>query len=88
MPKPGVVHQYNTAAYYGKALLCHCTYIWCLRQWHPGHDLLLYKYNTSAAFQRIMYHPNIVPTFATVLQNMICIPVRLILKAAPPLFLL
>jgi hypothetical protein len=85
MPNPGVDHQRNPAVYYGKSLLRHWVYIWLLRQRYPDRDLLLYKDNINTAFRRILYHPDIAPTFATVLQNMICIPVGLIFRAAPPL---
>jgi hypothetical protein len=81
MPKPGVDHQRKQAVYYGKSLLCHWVYIWRLRQIHLDRDLLLHKENINAAFSRILYHPDIAPAFATVLQHMFCIPIGLIFGA-------
>jgi hypothetical protein len=84
MPKPRVDHQRNPAVYCGKAPMRHWVYIWPLHQRHPERDLLLHKYDINAAFRRILYHPDTAPTFATVLQHMLCIPVGLIFGAAPP----
>jgi hypothetical protein len=41
----------------------------------------LYKDDINAAFRRILYHPEIAPAFAPVLQYMLCIPVGLIFGA-------
>jgi hypothetical protein len=75
MPKHGVDHHHNPAVYYGKALLLHWVYSWRLRQQYPDRDLFIYKDDINAAFRRILYHPDIAPVFATVLQHMLCIPV-------------
>jgi hypothetical protein len=80
MPKPGVDHHRNPAVYYGKALLHHWVYIRRIRQQYPDCNLLLYKDDIKATFRRILYHPDIAPDFATMLQHMLCIPVGLIFR--------
>jgi hypothetical protein len=46
----------------------------------------MYKDDINAAFRWILYHPDIAPAFATMLQHILCIQVWLIFgEGSPPL---
>jgi hypothetical protein len=67
--------------YYSTALHQHLTQIWNLRITYPNEDILQYCDNIQAAFHRVLYHPDAMIVFASVLQEFLIIPVGTIFGA-------
>jgi hypothetical protein len=65
----------NPPVYYGSAFMRHLTRIWNLRISHPDEDILQYGDDITAAFRRVLYHPDISVAFASVFLFYLLLPV-------------
>lgn len=74
IPDPGVNEDENPTIYYGTAFIRYLTWIWNLRISYPTEDILQMTDDISAAFHRVLYHPDMAPAFATVWKNYLIIP--------------
>ena len=75
IPDPGVEPDENPPIFYGTALIRYLTWIWNLRISYPFQDILQMTDDISAAFHRILYHPDLAIIFSTVWRDMLVIPV-------------
>lgn len=78
IPKPGIDEDENPTIYYGTAFIRYLIWIWNLRITYPNEDILQIADDISAAFHRILYHPDLAPAFATVWKQFLIIPVSAI----------
>jgi hypothetical protein len=85
IPDPGVNEDANPTIYYGTAFLRYLIWLWNLRITYPQEDILQMTDDISAAFHRVLYHPDIGPAFATVWKSHLIIPVSAIFgsKSSP-----
>lgn len=81
IPDPGVDEDRNPSIHYGTALDRYLTWIWNLRISYPGEDILQMTDDISAAFHRVLYHPDMGPAFATVWRDYLIIPVLAVFGA-------
>jgi len=68
----------NPPVYYGTAFLRFRIWIYNLRVDHPAEDICLSADNITAAFRRILYHPDMAILWATVYQEFLVIPCGMI----------
>ena len=80
----------NPRVYYATALQRFLTWIWRLRMDHPQSEIYLSYDDISAAFHRVLYHPEIAKVYAMVFQEFLVIPVGLIFgaKNSPSLYMI
>ena len=80
MPRPGAEGRYyeNPPVYFGTALTRHLTQIWNMRIDFPLEDILQHIDDISAAFRRLIYHPDLAIVFAYVFEEFLIIPVGMI----------
>jgi hypothetical protein len=80
IPAPGTPgrHLENPKVYFGTALMRHLVQIWNLRIDHPLEDILQHIDDISAAFRRLIYHPDLAIVFAYVFMEFLIIPVGMI----------
>jgi hypothetical protein len=71
----------NPQVYYGTAFLRHLETIWNTRITHPREDILQACDNISAAFHRVLYHPEMAILFASVWDDKLVVPVGSIFGA-------
>jgi hypothetical protein len=65
--KPGVASANQCPpVYYGDAFMWFLIVVWCMHLTAPLCDILLHCDDIDAAFQRILYHPDLAITFAYV----------------------
>ncbi|MGL4349225.1 MAG: hypothetical protein ACRCT2_01365, partial [Plesiomonas shigelloides] len=85
IPDPGVIEDENPTIYYGTALIRYLVWIWNLRISFPEEDILQMTDDISAAFHRVLYHPDLAAAFATVWRQFLVIPVSAIFgsKSSP-----
>jgi hypothetical protein len=81
IPNPGVDEDKNSTIHYGSAFERYLTWIWNLRITYPDEDILQMTDDISAAFHRVLYHPDMGPAFATVWRDYLIIPVSAIFGA-------
>lgn len=75
IPKPGLDEDKNPTIYYGTAFLRYLSWLWNLRISFPTKDIIQMCDDISAAFHRVLYHPDVAPAFASVWQQWLIIPV-------------
>jgi hypothetical protein len=78
IPDPGVDEDESPTIFYGTAFMRYLTWIWNLRISYPQEDILQMTDDISAAFHRVLYHPDIAPAFATVWKTYVVLPVSAI----------
>jgi hypothetical protein len=78
IPDPGVDEDQNPTIHYGDAFERYLVWLWNLRITYPHEDILQMTDDVSAAFHRMLYHPDIAPAFATVWREYLIIPVSCI----------
>jgi hypothetical protein len=85
IPDPGIDEDANPTIYYGTAFLRYLIWLWNLRITYPTDDILQMTDDISAAFHRVLYHPDIGPAFATVWKSHLIIPASAIFgsKSSP-----
>ncbi|MCE2996495.1 MAG: hypothetical protein LW863_12930, partial [Flammeovirgaceae bacterium] len=90
IPSPGQDHDHNPPIHYGTAFTRYLSWIWNLRISFPADDILQTTDDISAAFRRVLYHPEVAPAFASVWDQWLIIPVSLIFGArnSPSLYML
>jgi len=90
IPPPGLDCDQNPPIHYGSAFPRYLTWLWNLRISFPSDDILQTTDDISAAFRRVLYHPDIAPAFASVWDQWLIIPVSLIFGArnSPSLYML
>lgn len=81
IPDPGVDEDESPSIFYGTAFMRYLTWIWNLRITYPHEEILQMTDDISAAFHRVLYHPDIAPAFATVWKTYLVIPVSSIFGA-------
>jgi hypothetical protein len=83
IPSPGLDGREDEcpSIYYSTALHRHLTQIWNLCIMYPDEDILQYCDDIQAAFHRVLYHPDAMIVFASVLQEFLIIPVSSIFEA-------
>ncbi len=90
IPKPGTPgrHEENPRVYFGTALIRHLLQIWNLRIDFPLEDILQHIDDISAAFRRLLYHPDLAIVFAYVFMEFLIIPVGMIFgsRSSPSFF--
>jgi len=74
IPDPGVDEDQNPTIYYGTAFTRYLQWIWNLRISYPREDIIQSTDDISAAFHRVLYHPDMGPAFATVWKTWLIIP--------------
>lgn len=75
IPAPGVDEDQNPTIYYGTAFMRYLVWLWNLRISFPGEDIIQMTDDISAAFHRVLYHPDLAIAFATVWKNWLIIPI-------------
>ena len=90
IPDPGVDEDENNSIYYGTAFIRYLIWIWNLRISYPADDIIQMTDDISAAFHRVLYHPDMSPAFATVWKGYLIIPVSAIFgsKSSPSHYML
>lgn len=78
IPDPGIDEDQNPKIHYGTAFDRYLIWIWNLRITYPTEDILQTTDDVSAAFHRMIYHPDMGPAFATVWKQFLIIPVSCI----------
>jgi hypothetical protein len=80
IPSPGTegCYEENPRVYFGTALIRHLTQIWNIRIDHPLEEILQHIDDISAAFRRLIYHPDLAIVFAYVFMEFLIIPVGMI----------
>ena len=83
IPPPGTEGREDEcpAIYYSTAFHRHLTRIWELRIQYPQDDILQYVDDIQAAFHRVIYHPDAMKAFASVVQEFLVLPVGSIFGA-------
>lgn len=76
IPAPGIDGREDECPpiYYSTAFQRHLTRIWNLRIVHPEEDILQYVDDIQAAFHRILYHPDAMKVFASVVMEFLILP--------------
>ena len=77
-PAPGVIEDENPTIHYGTAFMRYLTWLWNLRISFPDEEIIQSTDDISAAFHRVLYHPDMGPAFATVWRSYLVIPVSAI----------
>jgi hypothetical protein len=75
IPRPGLDENKNPTIYYGTAFLRYLSWLWNLRITFPGDDIVQMTDDISAAFHRVLYHPDVAPAFASLWDSWLIIPV-------------
>lgn len=90
IPDPGINHDQNPPIHYGSALDRYLVWVWNCRITYPKEEILQSCDDISAAFHRMLYHPDIAAAFATVWLEWLIIPISLIFgsKNSPGLYML
>jgi len=90
IPPPGLDCDINPPIYYGSAFTRYLTWLWNLRISFPNDDIIQTTDDISAAFRRVLYHPDVAPAFASVWDQWLIIPVSLIFGArnSPSIYML
>lgn len=90
IPPPGEEPDENPPIYYGTAFMRYLQWIWNLRISYPKEDIIQMTDDVSAAFHRILYHPDIAPAFATVWREWLIIPIGTIFgsRSSPSTYML
>jgi len=70
---PGHLDE-NPAIAYGTAFQRFLTWLYNVRLDWPYNDILMLPDNISAAFHQLFYHPWMMPVFASVFKQFLCIP--------------
>jgi hypothetical protein len=85
IPDPGIDEDENPTIYYGTAFIRYLTWLWNLRITYPNEDIIQMTDDISAAFHRVLYHPDMAPAFATVWKHHLIVPVSAIFgsKSSP-----
>jgi hypothetical protein len=85
IPDPGVDEDQNPTIYYGTAFLRYLVWLWNLRITYPTEDILQMTDDISAAFHRVLYHPDVAPGFASVWRQWLIVPASAIFgsKSSP-----
>ena len=85
IPDPGLREEENPTIHYGSALMRYLIWLWNLRISFPQEEILQTTDDISAAFHRVLYHPDVAPAFSTVWNDYLIIPVSCILgsKSSP-----
>jgi hypothetical protein len=80
LPRKGAEDREDKSppVYYGTAFLRFLIWIYNLRVDHPAEDIYLSADNITAAFRRILYHPDMAILWATVFQEFLVIPCGMI----------
>jgi hypothetical protein len=78
IPRPGLAEDENPTIHYGTAFIRYLQWIWNLRITYPDEDILQLTDDISAAFHRVLYHPDIAAAFATVWCTWLIIPIATI----------
>jgi hypothetical protein len=81
IPNPGIDEDRNPTIHYGTAFERYLIWIWNLRISYPKEEILQMTDDISAAFHRVLYHPDMGPAFATVWRDFLVIPVSAIFGA-------
>jgi hypothetical protein len=81
IPDPGIDEDRNPTIYYGTALQRYLQWLYNLRISYPHEDILQMTDDISAAFHRVLYHPDMGPAFAAVWKEWLVIPVSSIFGA-------
>lgn len=83
IPSPGTEDREDEcpAIYYSSAFQRHITRIWNLRIEYPEEDILQYVDDIQAAFHRVLYHPDAMKVFASVVMEFLILPVGSIFGA-------
>ena len=81
IPDPGVEPDENPPIFYGTALLRYLQWLWNLRISYPFEDILQMADDISAAFHRVLYHPDMAIIFSCVWRDMLVVPVGSIFGA-------
>ena len=83
IPAPGTDGREDECPpiYYSTAFKRHITRIWNLRIEHPEDDILQYVDDIQAAFHRVLYHPDAMKVFASVVAEFLILPVGSIFGA-------
>ena len=68
-------HRHVPPVNYGSAFSRVLTRIWNLRISRPSSDIILYKDDLVSAFRRIRYHPDVVPAFLYVFDDLLLLPI-------------
>jgi len=76
IPKPGTPGQLdeNPAIAYGTAFQWFLTWLYNVRLNWPYDDILMLSDNILAAFHQLFYHLWMMPVFASVFKQFLCIP--------------
>ena len=80
LPRKGAEDREDKSppVYYGTAFLRFLIWIYNLRVDHQAEDIYLSADNITAAFRRILYHPDMAILWATVFQEFLVIPCGMI----------
>ena len=83
IPPPGTEGREDEcpAIYYSTAFHRHLSRIWNLRIQYPYDDILQYVDDIQAAFHRVIYHPDAMKAFASVVMEFLILPVGSIFGA-------
>ena len=81
IPRPGIDEDQNPRIFYGTAFTRYLEWIWNLRISYPDEDIIQMTDDISAAFHRVLYHPDLAVAFATVWKTYLIIPVGSIFGA-------
>jgi len=76
IPKPGTPGRLdeNPAIAYGTAFQRFLTWLYNVRLDWPYDDILMLPDDISAAFHQLFYHPRMMPVFASVFEQFLCVP--------------
>ena len=83
LPSPGINQDENPSIYYGTAFLRYLIWIWNLRISYPDEDILQMTDDISAAFHRVLYHPDISIAFSAVWLGYLVVAIGMIFGAVP-----
>ncbi|MGL5812789.1 MAG: hypothetical protein ACRCYW_05585, partial [Aeromonas sp.] len=89
-PAPGVDEDQNPTIYYGTAFQRYRSWLWNLHISFPDEEIVQSTDDISAAFHRVLYHPDMGPAFATVWRCWLVLPVSAIFgwRASSSLYML
>ena len=81
IPKPGIIPNENPPIFYGTAFQRYLQWLWNLRISYPFKDIIQMADDISAAFHRVLYHPDMAVIFSTVWRTHLVVPVGSIFGA-------
>ena len=81
IPDPGINEDENPKVYYGSAFMRYLIWLWNLRISYPFEDIIQMTDDISAAFHRVLYHPDIAVAFSTVWLCWLVVAVGMIFGA-------